>query len=40
MGSPATSSDVATAAIKLAANPDQSRGKTFIVSGEGLEAVP
>ena len=40
MGSPPTASDVATAAIKLAANPDRSKGKTFIVSGKGLEAVP
>ena len=40
MGSPPTASDVATAAIKLATNPDQSKGKTFVVSGKGLEAVP
>jgi hypothetical protein len=38
MGSPP--SDVATAAIKLVADPDESKGKTFIVSGKGLEAVP
>ena len=40
MGSPPTPSDVATAAIELVANPDQSKGKTFIVSSKGLEAVP
>ena len=40
MASPPTSSDVATAVIKLATNPDQSKGKAFIVSGKGLETVP
>jgi NAD(P)-dependent dehydrogenase (short-subunit alcohol dehydrogenase family) len=40
MASPPTSSDVATAVIELATNPDQSKGKVFIVSGKGLEAVP
>jgi NAD(P)-dependent dehydrogenase (short-subunit alcohol dehydrogenase family) len=39
MSSPPTSSDVATAAIELLANPDQCKGKAFIVSGRGLEAV-
>jgi NAD(P)-dependent dehydrogenase (short-subunit alcohol dehydrogenase family) len=39
MASPPTSSDVAAAVIELAVNPDQSRGKVFIVSGNGLEAV-
>jgi len=33
------SSDVAAAVIELAANPEQSRGKAFVVSGKGLEAV-
>jgi NAD(P)-dependent dehydrogenase (short-subunit alcohol dehydrogenase family) len=40
MASPPTSADVATAVIELACNPDQSKGKAFIVSGHGLEAVP
>jgi NAD(P)-dependent dehydrogenase (short-subunit alcohol dehydrogenase family) len=40
MASPPTSSDVATAVIELATNPDRSNGKVFIVSGKGLEAVP
>ena len=39
MSSPPTSSDVATAAIELLMNPEQSKGKAFIVSGKGLEAV-
>jgi NAD(P)-dependent dehydrogenase (short-subunit alcohol dehydrogenase family) len=39
MASPPTSSDVASAVIELAADPDQSKGKVFIVSGKGLEAV-
>jgi NAD(P)-dependent dehydrogenase (short-subunit alcohol dehydrogenase family) len=37
---PPTSSDVATAVIELARNPDRSKGNVFIVSGQGLEAVP
>jgi hypothetical protein len=40
MDSPPTSSDVATAIIELVTNPDQSKGKVFVVSGKGLEAVP
>jgi len=40
MASPPTSSDIATAVIELATNPDPAKGKTFIVSGKGLEAVP
>jgi NAD(P)-dependent dehydrogenase (short-subunit alcohol dehydrogenase family) len=40
MASPPASSDVATAVIGLAVNPDQSRGKVFIVTGKGLEAAP
>ena len=39
MTSPPTSSDVATAVIELATNPDPSRGNVFIVSGKGLEPV-
>ena len=40
MASPPTSSDVAAAVIELATNADQTKGKAFIVSGTGLEAVP
>ena len=40
MASPPTSSDVAAGVIELLTNADQSKGKVFIVSGKGLEAVP
>jgi NAD(P)-dependent dehydrogenase (short-subunit alcohol dehydrogenase family) len=40
MTSTPTSSDVAAAVIELAANPDQAKGKAFVVSAKGLEAVP
>jgi NAD(P)-dependent dehydrogenase (short-subunit alcohol dehydrogenase family) len=40
MGSPPASSDVATAVIELATNPEKFKGKAFVVSGKGLEAVP
>jgi NAD(P)-dependent dehydrogenase (short-subunit alcohol dehydrogenase family) len=40
MASPPTSSDIATAVVELATNPDPAKGKAFIVSGKGLEAVP
>jgi hypothetical protein len=40
MGSPPTSSDTATAVIEVVTNPDRSKGKAFVVSGQGLEAVP
>ncbi len=40
MASPPTSSDVATGVIELLTNPDQAKGKAFIVSGKGLQAVP
>ena len=40
MDSPPTPSDVATAVIELATNPDRSKGKVFIVTGKGLEVVP
>ena len=33
-------SDVAAGVFELLVNPDQSKGKAFIVSGKGLEAVP
>ena len=39
MDSPPTSSDVATAVIASLTNPDESKGKVFIVSGKGVEAV-
>jgi NAD(P)-dependent dehydrogenase (short-subunit alcohol dehydrogenase family) len=40
MSQPPTSTDVATALIELVMDPDRSKGKVFIVSGKGLEAVP
>jgi hypothetical protein len=40
MTSPPTSSGVATAAMELAMNAAQCKGKVFVVSGEGLEAAP
>ena len=39
MSSPPTSADVATATMELAANPEPSKGKAFIVTGTGLQAV-
>jgi NAD(P)-dependent dehydrogenase (short-subunit alcohol dehydrogenase family) len=39
MDSPPTASDVADAVIQLATNPDESTGKTFVVSGNGLQAA-
>ncbi len=39
MDSPPTASDVAAAVIQLATNPDHSKGKTFVVSGKGLQAA-
>jgi NAD(P)-dependent dehydrogenase (short-subunit alcohol dehydrogenase family) len=40
MESPPTASDVAAAVLRLACYPEQSKGRVFIVSGNGLEAVP
>jgi NAD(P)-dependent dehydrogenase (short-subunit alcohol dehydrogenase family) len=40
MAAPPTSSDVATAVIDLVTNPDCFKENVFIVSGNGLEAVP
>jgi NAD(P)-dependent dehydrogenase (short-subunit alcohol dehydrogenase family) len=40
MASPPTSSDVAAGVIEMLGDPGQSKGKAFIVSGKGLEAVP
>jgi NAD(P)-dependent dehydrogenase (short-subunit alcohol dehydrogenase family) len=39
MVSPPISSDVATAVIEVATTLEQSKGKVFVVSGKGLEAV-
>jgi NADP-dependent 3-hydroxy acid dehydrogenase YdfG len=39
MASPPTSSDVASAVIDLATNPDRGKANVFIVSGKRLEAV-
>ena len=39
MASYPTSTDVATGVMELVTNPDQSKGKAFVVSGKGLEAV-
>ena len=39
MTSPPTATDVATAVVELAMSPDRSKGKVFIVSGNGLEAA-
>jgi hypothetical protein len=40
MASPPAASDVADAVIELAGNPGPSKGKVFVVTGDGLEAVP
>lgn len=40
MTSPPSANDVATAVIELATNPDQAKGKAFIVSGKGLDPAP
>jgi NAD(P)-dependent dehydrogenase (short-subunit alcohol dehydrogenase family) len=40
MASPPTSLDAATAVFELATNPDLAKGKAFMVSGKGLEALP
>jgi hypothetical protein len=40
MASPPTSLDAAAAVIELATNPDLAKGKAFMVSGKGLEALP
>jgi NAD(P)-dependent dehydrogenase (short-subunit alcohol dehydrogenase family) len=40
MESPPTAADVATAVMEVVMNPDRSKGKVFVVSGKGLEAVP
>ena len=39
MGSPPSSSDVASGVIGLVTTPDRAKGNLFIVSGKGLEAV-
>jgi NAD(P)-dependent dehydrogenase (short-subunit alcohol dehydrogenase family) len=40
MASTPTASDVAAAVVEVATNADQSKGKAFVVSAKGLEAVP
>jgi NAD(P)-dependent dehydrogenase (short-subunit alcohol dehydrogenase family) len=40
MEAPPAASDVVAAATEVAANPDRSKGKVFVVSGNGLQAVP
>jgi NAD(P)-dependent dehydrogenase (short-subunit alcohol dehydrogenase family) len=40
MAAPPTSLDAATAVFELATNPDLAKGKAFMVSGKGLEALP
>jgi hypothetical protein len=37
---PPTSSHVAAAAMELAMNADQSKGKVFVVSAKGLQTAP
>ena len=37
MASPPSASDVASAVVELSTKPEQSKGKVFVVSGEGLE---
>jgi NAD(P)-dependent dehydrogenase (short-subunit alcohol dehydrogenase family) len=39
MASQPSASDVAAAVLELATNPDQAKGKVFVVSGKGLEPV-
>ena len=39
MASPPSALDVAAAVVELATNAEQSKGKVFVVSGKGLEAV-
>jgi NAD(P)-dependent dehydrogenase (short-subunit alcohol dehydrogenase family) len=40
MNTPPTSADIASAVVELVADAEPSKGKAFIVSGKGLEAVP
>jgi NAD(P)-dependent dehydrogenase (short-subunit alcohol dehydrogenase family) len=40
MDAPPSSSDVATAVVELATDPGRAKGKVFVVSGKGFEAVP
>lgn len=40
MAAPPAASDVAAGVIALAADPDHAKGQVFIVTGNGLEAVP
>jgi NAD(P)-dependent dehydrogenase (short-subunit alcohol dehydrogenase family) len=40
MDTPPTPSEVAASVIEVASNPDGYKGKAFVVSGKGLQAVP
>lgn len=40
MDAPPTAADVVTAATEVVADPERSKGKIFLVSGNGLQAVP
>ena len=40
MASPPASADVAAAVLEVATDTQRSKGKTFVVSGKGLEVVP
>jgi len=40
MDSPPTAADVAAGALEVVTHPDRLKGKVFVVSGKGLEAVP
>jgi len=40
MEAPPTAADVVTAASEVVADPERSKGKIFLVSGNGLQAVP
>jgi len=40
MESPPTAADVAAAATEIVANAEHGRGKAFLVTGDGLQAVP
>ncbi len=39
MDAPPNAADVANAIILLATNPDEHKGKVFVVSGKGIEAA-
>jgi hypothetical protein len=35
-----TASDVAAGVLEIVTHPDRSKGRVFVVSGKGLEALP